>query len=130
LKLRVAETPPGSKAAVIVSRNGEDKTFDVTVGNAPANKVAKADETNGIGRKEALAGVAVTDLDRNSRAELNVPDNIEGAITSQVVSDSPAYEAGLRTGVIIELNHQPVKSARDVVADTEKQTDWETLVKV
>jgi S1-C subfamily serine protease len=42
-----------------------------------------------------------------------------------------AYEAGLRTGdVIIELNHQPVKSAQDAVADTEKQTGGETLVKV
>ena len=34
LKLRVAETAPGSKAPVIVSRNGEDKTFDVTLGNS------------------------------------------------------------------------------------------------
>jgi hypothetical protein len=55
-------TAAGSKAPVVVSRNGEDQTFDVTVGNAPENKVAKANETNGTGRKEALAGVGVTDL--------------------------------------------------------------------
>jgi hypothetical protein len=80
LKLRVAETAPGSKAPVIVSRNGEDKTFDVTVGTAPENKVAKANETNGTGRKEALAGVGVTDLDQNTRSELNVPGDLQGAV--------------------------------------------------
>jgi serine protease Do len=55
LKLRVVETAPGSKVPVIVNRNGEDKTLDVTLGNAPENKVATANETNGTGRKEALA---------------------------------------------------------------------------
>jgi serine protease Do len=131
LKLRVAETAPGSKVPVIVSRNGEDKTFDVTLGNAPENKVATANETNGTGRKEALAGVAVADLDQSTRAELNVPGDVQGAVISQVVPDSAAYEAGLRTGdVITKLNHQPVKSAQDAVADSEKQPGGETLVKV
>src|SRR6201987_2306359 len=32
LKLRVAETAPGSKVPLVVNRNGEDKTFDVTLG--------------------------------------------------------------------------------------------------
>jgi serine protease Do len=31
LKLRVAETAPGSKVPVVVDRNGQDKTFDVTL---------------------------------------------------------------------------------------------------
>ena len=131
LKLRVAETAPGSKAPVIVSRNGEDKTFDVTLGNAPEKKVAKANETNGTERKEALAGVEVADLDQSTRSELNVPDNVQGAVISQVMPNSAAYEAGLRAGdVITELNHQPVKSAQDAIADSEKQPGGETLVKV
>src|ERR1700726_4677599 len=47
LKLRVAESAPGSIAQLSVSRNGESKTFDVTLGNAPENRVAKADDENG-----------------------------------------------------------------------------------
>ena len=39
----------------------------------------------------------------------------------------PDCEAG---DVITELNHQPVKNAQDAVADTEKTTGNETLVKV
>jgi S1-C subfamily serine protease len=62
---------------------------------------------------------------------LNIPANVQGAVISQVAPDSAAYEAGLRPGeVITELNHQPVKNARDAVTDTEKQAGGETLVKV
>ena len=97
----------------------------------PEKKDAKANETNGTGRKEALAGVEVADLDQSTRAELNVPDNVQGAVISQVVPNSAAYEAGLRAGdVITELNHRPVKSAQDAIADSEKQSGGETLVKV
>jgi serine protease Do len=115
-----------------VDRNGQDKTFDVTLGGAPESKIAKTNEAdNGSERKEALAGVGVTDLDQNTRSELNIPGIVQGAVISQVAPDSPAYEAGLRPGdVITELNHQPVKNAQDAVAGTQKQTSSETLVKV
>ena len=131
LKLRVTETTPGSQVHLVVNRNGESKAFDVTLGSVPENKVAKASESNGEARREALGGVSVTDLDQNTRAELKIPQNVQGAVITQVAPDSAAYEAGLRTGdVITELNRQPVKNAQDAVAETEKQRTNETLVKV
>ncbi|MBV9298283.1 MAG: DegQ family serine endoprotease [Verrucomicrobia bacterium] len=132
LKLRVAETAPGSKVPVVVNRNGQDETFDVTLGSAPESKIAGANGTNNGGdQKEALAGVGVIDLDQNTRSELNIPGNIQGAVISKVAPDSPAYEAGLRRGdVITELNRQPVKNAQDAVADAQNQTSSKTLVKV
>src|SRR6516162_6895079 len=114
LKLRVTETTPGSQVHLVVNRNGESRAFDVTLGSVPENKVAKASESNGEARREALGGVAVTDLDQNTRAELKIPQNVQGAVITQVAPDSAAYEAGLRTGdVITELNRQPVKNAQD-----------------
>ncbi|MBV8418221.1 MAG: PDZ domain-containing protein, partial [Verrucomicrobia bacterium] len=114
-----------------VSRNGESKTFDVTLSNLPDDKVAKANGNQGSARREALAGVGVTDLDQNTRAELNVPQNVQGAVITQVAPGSAAYEAGLRAGdVITELNRQPVKNAQDAIADTERSTSNQTLVKV
>src|SRR6516165_10504882 len=131
LKLRVTETTLGSQVHLVVNRNGESKAFDVTLGSVPENKVAKAIESNGEARREALGGVSVTDLDQNTRAELKIPQNVQGAVITQVAPDSAAYEAGLRTGdVITELNRQPVKNAQDAVAETEKQRSNETLVKV
>jgi len=131
LKLRVAESAPGSTAQLSVSRNGENKTFDVTLGSVPDKKLAKADGNRGAARREALAGVGVADLDQNTRAELNIPPNVHGAVITEVTPDSAAYEAGLRTGdVITELNRQPVKNAQDAITDTEKPTSSQTLVKV
>jgi len=131
LKLRVAETTPGSKVQLAVNRNGEAKTFDVTLGSLPENKVAKADDENGSAKTEALAGVGVTDLDQKTRAELNIPAQVQGAVITEVAPDSAAYQAGLRPGdVITELDRKPVKNAQDAVADTEKPAGNQTLVKV
>jgi serine protease Do len=131
LKLRVAESTPGTKVQLGVNRNGETKTFDVTLGNLPENQMAKADAQSGNAKSEALAGVGVADLDQNTRAELNIPAQVQGAVITEVAPDSAAYQAGLRTGdVITELNHQPVKNAQDAVADTEKPAGTQTLVKV
>jgi serine protease Do len=131
LKLRVAETAPGSTVPVVVNRNGQDNTFNVRLGGVAEKNVAQTNKSNGNQRKEALAGVAVTDLDQSIRAELNIPSDLHGAVISQVAPASAAYEAGLRVGdVITELNHKPVKDAQDAVADTQNQTGSETLVKV
>ncbi len=131
LKLRVAETTPGSKIQLGINRNGEAKTFDVTLGNLPENKVAKTDEQSGNTKTEALAGVGVADLDQNSRAELNIPAQVQGAVITEVAPDSAAYQAGLRPGdVITELDRKPVKNAQDAIADTAKPAGNQTLVKV
>jgi serine protease Do len=130
LKVRVAESAPGSTAQLGVNRNGESKTFDVILGSVP-DKVAKADGNRGAARREALAGVGVADLDQSTRAELNIPQNVQGAVITEVAPDSAAYEAGLRSGdVITELNRQPVKNAQEAITDTEKPTSSQTLVKV
>src|ERR1700726_3730671 len=76
LKLRVAESAPGSKVQLGVNRNGENKTFEVTLGNLPENKVAQADEQSGNAKTDALSGVGVADLDQNTRAELNIPAQV------------------------------------------------------
>ncbi|MBV9129576.1 MAG: PDZ domain-containing protein, partial [Verrucomicrobia bacterium] len=92
---------------------------------------AEANEQSGNAKAEALAGVGVADLDQNTRAQFNIPAQVQGAIITEVAPDSAAYQAGLRTGdVITELNHKPIKSAEDAVAYTEKPTTNQTLVKV
>jgi len=131
LKLRVAESSPGSNVQFGVNRNGEVKTFDVTLGNLPENKLAKSDERSGNARAEALAGVGVADLDQKTRTEMNIPEQVQGAVITEVAPDSAAYQAGLRPGdVITELDRKPVKNAQDEIADTEKPAGNQTLVKV
>ena len=130
LKLQVGATMPGSAVSLKILRDGASKTLQVTVKELPGDKLAKASSTPEKA-EDALHGVAVTELDRASRAELNVPERVNGALISQVEPDSAAYEAGLRGGdVITEINRKPVRNAEQAVAACEKPADKQTLVKV
>lgn len=130
LKLRVAETGPGMMVPVEIMRNGEKKNFRVTLKEQPNNEMASANSQNSTNR-DALQGVAVADLDQQTRSELNIPPNVQGALITEVDPASPSYEAGLRSrDVILEINHQPVKNAEEAVRDTAKPVGNETLVKI
>ncbi len=130
LKLLVAEAAPGTKISAQVLRNGELKTIEITLGRLTEQGVASA-QPKEHGQREALAGVAVADIDQNARAGAGIPSSVRGALITDVAQDSPASEAGLRPGdVITEINRQPVESAKDAIADTERATGGQTLVKV
>ncbi|MHB8520020.1 MAG: DegQ family serine endoprotease [Limisphaerales bacterium] len=130
LKLQVGATLPGSSLPIKIIRDGDRKTLQVTVRALPGEMLAKISSTTEKA-KDALHGVVVAELDRASRAELNVPERVNGALISQVEPDSAAYEAGLRGGdVITEINRRPVKNAEQAVAACEKPADKQTLVKV
>jgi serine protease Do len=133
LKLRVAETGPGVPIPVVVLRDGQKNSLTVTLNEMPNNEVANAnaEKNQSNAGQDALHGVAVSDLDSNSRSALNIPAKVQGALITEVDPASPSYEAGLRTGdVILEINHQPVKDAADAVHDRAKPKGTETLVKV
>jgi serine protease Do len=132
LKLHVAETAPGSSVPVVVNRNEETKNLSITLREKAKNELASSKQEQGQnGQGDALHGVAVGELDQQTREELKVPANVHGALVSEVSPNSAAYEAGLREGdVILEINHQPVKNARDAVNLTANRSGNETLVKV
>jgi len=133
LKLQVARVKPGQSVDVKLLRDGQEKTLSVAVGELPdAKKLASNDrgdskaEDNGT-----LDGVAVDDLNRRVRQEFDIPNNVQGALITNVDRNSAAAEAGLKAGdVIIEINREKVSSADDAVKLTERATDKTTLVKV
>ena len=85
LKLRVAEAGPGTTVSLEVKRNGGPKTFQVTLKELTQKQIASANPRNSSGAKQdALHGVAVADLDQQTRAELNVPASVHGALVTQV----------------------------------------------
>ena len=131
LKLQVARVKPGETVPVKVLRNGSTKTIDVVVKELPgSDKIAKAD-TKETDDGEALKGVAVSDLDAQTRRQFNIPNNIHGAIVTDVDDNSSARESGLKPGdVILEINRKPVKSAEDAVKLTENPKDKTTLLRV
>ena len=132
LQLDVASTTPESTVPVEILRDGSKKSLDVTVKQLPgSDKLAAADSSN-TSDTGTLNGVEVADLDRQAHEQFNVPKNISGAVVTQVEPGSPAAEAGLKPGAVIqEINHKPVKSADEAVKLTEKSdSNKRTLVRV
>jgi serine protease Do len=134
-KLMVAESTPGTAFPIQVDRNGQVLSLTVTL-KALSQEGTLAKNAPSANRNEpqgdALHGVGVADLDRETRQENNIPANVHGAVITEVDPGSPAAEAGLRPGdVIEEINHQPVRSAEDADRVTQgKGGTGETLVKL
>ncbi|MBV8279463.1 MAG: Do family serine endopeptidase [Verrucomicrobia bacterium] len=132
LKLQVAETPPGSSIPVQVDRNGQVVNLSVTLKELTADSLAKNEPSVSRGEHDALSGVEVTNLDRDARDELRIPNTVKGTVITQVEPSSAAYEAGLRENdVVLEINRQPIQSTEDFTkATTGKGGSGETLVKI
>jgi serine protease Do len=132
LKLRVAETNPGTTVQVKVKRSGETKTFNVTLKELMKTDVANANTSKSeSNNQDALQGVTVADLDQQDRARLHIPTSVRGALITEVDPNSAAYRAGLRAGnVILQIADKPVTDAQDAVTDTAKRTSNITLVRV
>ncbi len=131
LRLAVGATSPGTTVPVKLLRDGSSKTVDITVMEQPgAEKIAKnnapADVDNGT-----LNGVTVGDLDQQTRQELKIPESVKGVVITEVDPNSPAAEAGLKQGDIIqEINRKPVSTADEAVRLTERPKDKVTLLRV
>jgi serine protease Do len=132
LKLEVARSQPGETVPVKVLRNGSSKTLEVKLRELPGSEqMAKSDRSGKDEDTGTLNGVAVADLDNNARQQFEIPANVKGVVVSEVDPNSPAAEAGLRPGdVIQEINRKPVKTAEEAVEMTGKATDKTSLLRV
>jgi serine protease Do len=140
LRLLVSQTPPGSKITLRVLRgeNGGkplEKDLSAKLGEFPkemaGGKIGGNQRERNESATDALDGVEVTDLDSSSRRQAGIPNNVKGAIVTNVDPNSNSAEAGLRVGdVISEINRQPVKSAEDAVSLSEKAKADRILLRV
>ena len=131
LQLNVAAAKPGSKVPVQIMRNGDEKTLDVTIEPVPGSgEVAQAgsqnDKDNGT-----LNGVAVDDLNAQTRQQYNIPKNVAGVLITQVAPTSAAAQAGLKAGQVIQsINRHQVTNADDAVQLTERPGSKRTLLRI
>ncbi|HEV2455815.1 MAG TPA: Do family serine endopeptidase [Verrucomicrobiae bacterium] len=113
LLLAVADCAPGSKAAIKFIRDGQAHTVKVTLAERPSEAAQSAPQQN---QTDALDGVTVGDLDSDLRSQLQIPDDIQGAIVTDVAQDSHAAEAGLQKGdVILAVDHHSAGNADQIV---------------
>jgi serine protease Do len=122
LRLMIGSIAPGTKAQIEVNREGQNKSLNVELGEMPAGAAEEGaevspEESAQPEKATVFGGVAVADITDDVRTALNLSKDIKGAVIAEIDADSPAAKAGLREGdVIQEVNKQPVKNAKDLVA--------------
>jgi serine protease Do len=100
----IGETRPGTTVNLKVWRQGETRELNASLGEAPAEKVAKAE--SGLKAKPGKLGLAVRPLTEEERKQAET----EGGLLVEG-SEGPAARAGVQAGdVILAFNDQPVKS--------------------
>lgn len=109
LRLRTAATAPGSKLDLRVFRDGKEQAVQVTLGTLAADKDASPAESAPAASPRARLGVAVEEITPQAARQLRLPAGVTGVVITQVLPGSPAAEAGLRGGdVIQEVNRKTI----------------------
>ena len=137
LRLTISQTAPGTKVTLGILRSEPgkapvEKSVEVTLGVLPEEFLARSSPSSQREEvspsQDSLEGVEVSDLDADSRRELEVPRNIQGALVTNVEEDSGAANAGLREGdVILEINRQRVRDA-DAAVELSKKAKGSRVV--
>jgi len=110
----VGSTKPGTKADLVIYRDGKNLTLPVSVGELPgAEKATVASTGNTAPAAPANAlGVVVDDLTADQRKQLGLT-NDEGVVVTHI-SGAAARRAALAPGdVILMVGRKPVKSIGD-----------------
>jgi len=116
LQVAVGQKTPGTTIKLDIMRNGKDMTVPVTLESM--NHKNGDDESASNQNGKPRWGLGLGDLTPDVRQQLQVPDNLKGAVIGNVQPGSPADNAGLQNGdIILEVNRKPVTSAADASQD-------------
>ncbi len=110
LKLKIARLAPGSVARLKVYRDGQPRDISVTLAELPEKPPERAGGGE-AGEAGPRLGIQVDELTPEVARQLNLRPGTKGVVIADVTPGSPASEAGLQRGdVIEEVNRQPVTS--------------------
>lgn len=113
LTAMVTNTSPGTEVKLDLLRDGKPMTITVTVGERPANLGLNAGRGAPL-TEGALRGISVQNLTPEIRDRLGLPVDVAGVVISDLDPRSPAAQAGLQAGDVIEsINRRPVHTVQD-----------------
>ena len=94
LRLIIAETPPGTKVKLSISRSGKPLTLEASL--------EKYDEKP----NELVPGVDVTAVTPEARRRLGIPSRFSGLVVTGVAEDSPYREQLAPNLLIVQIDHE------------------------
>ena len=115
---RVAEAPAGETAQVVVMRDGDELTLDVTLGRRETAQNGASESPAAAEPSESdVLGMTVTVLTPEMAAELGAPRDATGLAITGIDPEGAAAEKGLAPGdIITDVNQQSVASVADLNA--------------
>ena len=117
LSKAVAKAEPGSKVHIDIVRNGKDKRLTTLIDRNAHNDVAFNNDSGPAPSErdnlDEQLGVALGALSSDARAQLNLDDDVKGALVVGVKNGSLAEQSGLQPGdVIVRVNNAEVADAK------------------
>ncbi len=115
LRLKIGLLNPNSKVDLKVLRDGRTQQIAVQLAEFPSNEQrASLNKESNSSAEMALTGVSVENLTRETAQQLKVGPQTKGVVVDNVSASSPAAEAGLEQGdVIQQVNHQAVTNVSE-----------------
>ncbi len=125
----VGETPVGTTVRVVVLRDGETKTFKVTLERREDALAAEAEQNDegedsgpdapmGEPQQKDLLGMSLSEMSPDLRESLGLEADAKGLVITDIDDSSPAWEKGLRAGDVIE---EAAQTRVSTIADFEAQ---------
>src|SRR5579864_4582561 len=113
LQVMISLDRPGTKVDLDVYRDGKSMTVPVTLEamNARSESSSQSGQTHG----KARWGLGLMEVSPGVRQQLELPGNVQGVAVANVQPGSPADNAGISQGDVIEqVNRHDVKTPADV----------------
>ena len=129
LKNVVSSTAPGNKSKVLIVRDGDWKTINITLEEIEAeSRTFASDDDN-----DMSLGLEVKNLSSTLAERFNLDADIDGVVVTNIDKNSNAYEVGIRAGdVITRVGTKKVLSTSDfknLVKEAKEQDSLLLLVK-
>lgn len=110
----VTTMSPDTVITLDVIRDGKPMALRLTLAERPADLNAREGGPSEVPQSGALAGILVQNLTPSIREQLGLRSNVRGVVIAQLDPNSPAAQAGIQEGDVIEgINRQPVNSTAD-----------------
>lgn len=111
----------GSRNTFVVLREGERRTFTVTVAERPDDPLSLPTsddvEESSANAADNELGVSLAPLDEEARDSLGLKPSENGVLIDDLSSSSPLSDAGLREGMaILEVNGRSVSTEAEFIA--------------
>jgi serine protease Do len=111
LPRRVAATSPGTDVTIVVMRDGKRSKLHATLDEMEQLEIQPASAPS----QSSDWGFEVEELTAEARETLGLEQEIRGVVITDVNPESPAAQEGLQRGdVILEANHQPIRTVDDL----------------